>query len=93
MYGAEALVGESGERVDLLGTGHVGRRHDDLGAGALDLGRSLLERADLDVGDHDAHALTGGAAGERAADPASGSGDDRDASCEAVHGVYGGVPR
>ena len=83
--GAEALVREGREGVDLLGTGHVGGRHDDLGAGGLDLGRRLLERVDLDVGDDDAHALAGGAAGERAPDPAPRARDHRDPTFELLH--------
>ena len=75
----------SRERLDGLVARHVGAHADDLGTGRLELGDRGVERALLDVGEDDLHALGDEPVGQRPADPRCRARDHGDLACELFH--------
>lgn len=85
VHGAERVEGAPRERVDLVLARHVGLDGQHLGAAAGELAGRGGQRAGLDVGHDDLHALVRERRGERAADAARGAGHHRDPACESFH--------
>src|SRR5207253_1210199 len=80
---AEGLVAQVPHRVEQR---HVGRHADDVVVTGRELGDGSVEQRLVDVGQHHLHALGEEPLTQRAADPATATGDHGDLALQVLHG-------
>jgi hypothetical protein len=87
VYATEALEGGIGERGDLILAADVGRPREDAIGGDAEAGGGGFELGALDVGQHQIHALGGGAARQFEANAAGGPRNDGGAVAKVLHAL------